>query len=160
MDQEFHESRTILPRNLIIIMTAALAVSWLSMIFTKFFYYSGIPDWTIYVFGAVCAIAIVISVFAKYSADIYGDRIDVTYLFRTTSIPKEQIIDTKVGDIDIIKNYSDWTLKGVKYKTFSAVGEERAIGLKVTGKRVFYLTTSDPEAMAALLPKEEKEAAE
>ena len=29
------------------------------------------------------------------------------------------------------------------------------IGLKVTGKRVFYLSSKDPEAIAALLPKED-----
>ena len=43
----------------------------------------------------------------------------------------------------------------MRYRTFSAVGEDLGIGLKVTGKRVYYMSTKDPEAIATLLPKEE-----
>ena len=59
--------------------------------------------------------------------------------------------------LNIIKNYASWNLKGVKYRTYSVIGEDMGIGLKVTGKRVFFLSTKDPEARAALRPKEAKE---
>ena len=63
----------------------------------------------------------------------------------------------RLEDENIIKNYSDWTLKGVKYKTYSVIGLDLGIGLKVTGKRVFFMSAEDPERIASLLPKEEKE---
>ena len=67
----------------------------------------------------------------------------------------EEIIEVRIGELNVIKNYSNWTLKGVKYRTYSAVGEDMGVGLKITGKRVIYLSTKDPEALAAALPKGE-----
>ena len=87
---------------------------------------------------------------------VYDDSIEMKYAIMKTSIPKEQIIDTRTGELNIIKNYSDWTLKGVKYKTYSVIGLDTGIGLKVTGKRVFFMSAEDPEHIASLLPKEEK----
>jgi hypothetical protein len=155
MEPEFQESRTIVPKNLSIILALVLGATWVAILVTKFFFYGGMPDWMIYVSAAVFAVAIVISFLMKFEVTVYSDRIDMKYIIKTVSIPKEQIIDTRVGELNIIKNYSNWTLKGVKYRTYSAIGEDLGIGLKVTGKRVFFLSSKDPETIAALLPKEE-----
>ncbi len=158
MDPAYLESRVVLPRNLTIILTLVLLATWAFMTGYKYLYYPDIPDAAIIGSGIVFIIGCAICFLWKFSITVYDDRIEMKYAFMTTSIPKEQIIDTRVGELNIIKNYSDWTLKGVKYKTFSAIGEDMGIGLKVTGKRVFFMSTTDPEAIAALLPKEKKEA--
>jgi hypothetical protein len=145
----------ILPKNLAIILSLVLVVTWLSIVVTKYVYYSGIQDSVIIGVGIVVAIAIVLAFILKFNITVYPDRIEMMYIVRTTSIPKEQIIDTRVGELNIIKNYSNWTLKGVSYHTYTAIGEEMGIGLKVTGKRVYFLSSKDPQAIADLLPKEE-----
>ena len=155
MDPQYQESRMILPKNLAIILSLVLVVTWLSIVVTKYVYYSGIQDSVIIGVGIVVAIAIVLAFILKFNITVYPDRIEMMYIVRTTSIPKEQIIDTRVGELNIIKNYSNWTLKGVSYHTYTAIGEEMGIGLKVTGKRVYFLSSKDPQAIADLLPKEE-----
>ncbi len=155
MDPQYQETRMILPKNLAIILSLMLVVTWLSIVVTKYVYYSGIPDSAIISVGAAAAVAIILVFVMKASTTVYPDRVDIMYIIRTTSIPKEQIIDTKVGELNIIKNYSNWTLKGVRYHTYSVIGEDMGIGLKVTGKRVYFLSSKDPQAIADLLPKEE-----
>jgi len=155
MDPEYKESRSILPRNLTILLTVMLVVAWISILVTRQFYYSGIPMIALTVCGVIFAAAIILCFVMRFDITVYEDRVEIFYIYKTTTIPKEQIIDTRVGELNRIKNYSDWNLKGVKYSTSSAVGEEMGLGLKVTGKRVFYLSSKDPEAIAALLPKKE-----
>ena len=157
MDPVYQESRKILPRNLSILLTILLLATIASMLVTKYVFYPDVPIWSITVLSAICAVIIVLCFLMDYTITVYDDRVEIKYLLKKTVIPKEQIIDTKTGELNYIKTYTAWTLKGVKYKTYSAVGEEMGIGLKVTGKRVFYLSTKDPEAIAALLPKEESE---
>ena len=155
MEPEYQESRMILPKNLAIILSLVLAATWLSIVVTRYVYYSGIPESAIIIVGVVVIIAVILAFVLRFRITVYPDRIDIMYIIRTTSIPKEQVIDTRVGELNVIKNYSNWTLKGVKYHTYSAIGEDMGIGLKVTGKRVYYLSSKDPQAIADLLPKEE-----
>jgi hypothetical protein len=131
-----------------------LVVTWIAMVVTKYAY-SDLPTMALIVCGVVFAICVILCFAMRFSITVYDDRIEIFYIVRRTTIPKSEIITTRTGEINLIKNYSDWNLKGVKYKTYSAIGEEMGIGLKVTGKRVFYLSSKDPEAIAALLPKED-----
>ncbi len=155
MEPSFVESRTIMPKNLAIIVALMLLAAWASMIVTKYLYYEDMSLAVIAICGAAFLITIVICFLLKFSVEIYDDRIEIIYIFRKTVIPKEQIIDTKSGELNVIKSYTAWSLKGVKYHTYSAIGEDLGVGLKVTGKRVYYLSTKDPDAMLSLLPKEE-----
>jgi hypothetical protein len=144
----------ILPKNLAILLSAMLVVTWIAMVVTKYAY-SDLPTMALIVCGVVFAICVILCFAMRFSITVYDDRIEIFYIVKRTTIPKSEIITTRTGEINLIKNYSDWNLKGVKYKTYSAIGEEMGIGLKVTGKRVFYLSSKDPEAIAALLPKED-----
>ncbi len=154
MDPVYQESHPVLPRNLSIILTIVLAATWLFMIVYKFVYYPELPDLALIVTGVAFAIACVMCFLMNFSVRVYEDSIEMKYLFFRVQLPKEQIIDTRTGELNIIKNYSDWTLKGVKYKTYSVIGLDLGVGLKVTGKRVFFFSAEDPEAISALLPKD------
>ena len=144
----------ILPKNLAILLSAMLVVTWIAMVVTKYAY-SDLPTMALIICGVIFAVCVVLCFAMRFSITVYDDRIEIFYIVRRTTIPKSEIITTRTGEINLIKNYSDWNLKGVKYKTYSAIGEEMGIGLKVTGKRVYYLSSKDPEAIAALLPKED-----
>ncbi len=157
MDSAFLESRPIMPRNLSILLAAVLIATLAFMLFYKYVYYPDLPDLAI----AACAIAFILGIAASFllyfKTEITEDSIVFTYMFRRTEVRKEEIIDTRTGELNIIKNYSNWTLKGVRYKTFSAIGEDLGVGLKITGKRVIFFSTKDPDTIASLLPKEEQE---
>ena len=154
MESSYQESRMILPKNLAILLSAMLVVTWIAMVVTKYAY-SDLPTVALIICGVVFAICVILCFAMRFSITVYDDRIEIFYIVKRTTIPKSEIITTRTGEINLIKNYSDWNLKGVKYKTYSGIGEEMGIGLKVTGKRVFYLSSKDPEAIAALLPKED-----
>ncbi len=154
MDPVYQESRMVLPKNLAIILTLVLAATWAFMAVYKFVYYPDIPDAAIIAVGAAFIVCCLICFLLKFTITIDDEKITMKYAFMKSEVPKEQIIETRMGEFNIIKNYSDWTLKGVKYKSYSVIGEEMGVGLKVTGKRVFFMTTTNPEAIIGLLPKE------
>lgn len=154
MEPIHRESRMVLPKNLAILLSAMLAITWLAMLVTKFAYYEGMSMTAIAICGVFFAICVIFCFAARYTVTVYEDRIEVVHMFRRETVLRSEIIATRVGVMNQIKNYSDWNLKGVRYRTYSAVGEEMAIGLKVTGKRVYYLSAKDPDAIAALLPTE------
>lgn len=155
MEPSYQESRMILPKNLAILLSAMLVITWLAMLVTKFAYYDGMSMTAILICGVFFAICVIACFAARYSVTVYEDRVEIFHVFRRVTISKAEIITTRIGEMNQIKNYSDWNLKGVKYRTYSVVGEEMAVGLKVTGKRVYYLSAENPEAIAALLPKED-----
>lgn len=147
----------VLPKNLAFITAGIFAATLLFMIVYKFVFYPDMPTLAIAGIAISFILVCLVCFLLKFTVSVYDDRIEMKYAFSTTSIPKEQIIDTRTGELNIIKNYSDWTLKGVKYKTYSVIGLDLGIGLKVTGKRVFFMSAEDPERIASLLPKEDKE---
>jgi len=154
MDPSFQESRMVLPKNLALLLTAVLIITIASMVVTKMCYYQNMNEWAIGICAIVFAISIILCFIMRYSVTVYDDRIEVFYIVKKTVIPIEEIIDTKVGEITVIKNYANWNLKGVKYRTYSAIGDDYGVGLKLTGKRVLYLSSKDHETLYALLPKE------
>lgn len=157
MDPVYQESHMVLPKNLAFITAGIFAATLLFMIVYKFAFYPDMPAVAIVCVAISFILVCLVCFLLKFTVSVYDDRIEMRYAFSTTSIPREQIIDTRTGELNIIKNYSDWTLKGVKYKTYSVIGLDLGIGLKVTGKRVFFMSAEDPEHIASLLPKEEKE---
>ncbi len=157
MDPAYQESHMVLPKNLAFITAGIFAATLLFMIVYKFVFYPDMPTLAIVGIAISFILVCLVCFLLKFTVSVYDDRIEMKYAFSTTSIPKEQIIDTRTGELNIIKNYSDWTLKGVKYKTYSVIGLDLGIGLKVTGKRVFFMSAEDPERIASLLPKEDKE---
>lgn len=154
MEPSYRESRMILPKNLAIIAALMLIASYAAILVTDYFYDCS-SDAINIACGVVFLIAIVICFALRFTTEIYGDRIELKYIVKKTVIPFEQIIETKTGELNIIKSYTAWSLKGVKYHTYSAVGEDMGVGLKVTGKRVYYFSTTDPDTVASLLPKGE-----
>ena len=154
MDPVYQESHAIVPRNLTMITTLILVATWIFMIVYKFVYYPELPDLALIIVGVSFAAVCIVCFLMKFTVTVYDDSIEMKYLFFNVTLPKKQIIDTRTGELNRIKNYSDWTLKGVKYKTYSVIGLDMGVGLKVTGKRVFFFSAEDPEAIAALLPKD------
>ena len=157
MDPAYQESRMVLPKNLTIIMSLVLIATWAFMIVYQYMY---APEesmaWTFGV-GAAFLAVIIIAFLMRFTIKVYDDRIEFFYIFKTTIVKKEDIIDTKSGELNIIKSYTPWSLKGTRYTTCSAVGEEMGVGMKLKGKKVYYLSTTDPDAIMALLPKKTAE---
>ncbi|MBQ8373347.1 MAG: hypothetical protein IJX35_03435, partial [Candidatus Methanomethylophilaceae archaeon] len=67
------------------------------------------------------------------------------------------VIDRRVGEIAAIKSYDNWNLKGVKHRSYVAIGEDNGVAVKLTGKRVLVLSSVDPQSIAELLPRDDKE---
>jgi hypothetical protein len=155
MDPAYQESRMIVPKNLAILMAVMLIVTWASMLFTRYVLNISMPELALWISGAFFIVAILLIFAMKYSLKVYDDRIEAFYIFRTTTLMKSDILETKSGELNIIKSYTPWSLKGVRYRTFSAIGDEMGVGLKMKGKRVYYLASVDPEAVLALIPKED-----
>jgi len=156
MDPVYQESRPVLPKNLTIILSLVLIATWAFMIvYGYFFTPNESMTWT-YIVGIAFLIVIALVFLMRFTISVYDDRIEFFYIFRKTVVMKEDIIDTKTGELNIIKSYTPWSLKGTRYKTFSAVGEEMGVGIKVKGKKVYYMSTTDPDAIASLLPKKEE----
>jgi len=111
--------------------------------------------WMFYVTTVIFAVIILIFYFIRLKIVIENDVITIKYL-KKYIIPFSDIIDFKTGDVNIIKNYSGWGLKNIKFKNFICNGYENGISLKVVGRKVFTFSTSDPEGLAALLPKKQE----
>ena len=155
MDPAYQESRMIVPKNLAILMAVMLIVTWASMLFTRYVLNISMPELALWISGAFFITTILLIFAMKYSLKVYDDRIEAFYIFRTTTLMKSDILETKSGELNIIKSYTPWSLKGVRYRTFSAIGDEMGVGLKMKGKRVYYLASVDPEVVLALIPKED-----
>ena len=72
-------------------------------------------------------------------------------ILRMYPVPLTNIIDVKTGDIDIMRNYSGWGIKKVRFKTYACPGIDTAVSVKAAGRLVITVTTSDPEGLAAVL---------
>ena len=115
----------------------------------------GTDMWMFYVTTIIFTIIILIFYFIRLKITIDNDVLTIKYI-KKYIIPFSDIIDLKTGDVNIIKNYSGWGLKNIKFKNFICNGYENGISLKIVGKKVFTFSTSDPEGLAALLPKKQE----
>ncbi|MCK9322370.1 MAG: hypothetical protein RBR05_04315 [Candidatus Methanomethylophilaceae archaeon] len=112
----------------------------------------GTDMWMFYITTVIFAVIILIFYFIRLKIVIENDVITIKYL-KKYIIPFSDIIDFKIGDVNIIKNYSGWGLKNIKFKNFICNGYENGISLKVMGRKIFTFSTSDPDHLATLLPK-------
>lgn len=120
------------------------------------------------VFSAICAaldiiaywaLGIIVAVFAAITAVTYcvkivirieDGRISVKML-KEYAVPLDYVIDVKKGDIDIMRNYSGWGIKKVKFKNFTAPGIDGAVSVKLMGRTILTVTTERPDELYGIL---------
>jgi len=151
MTKTFEEVQDLIPRNSFLILTAVLVATAVFMTLCSFIEEIGTPIWTS-VATAVIFAGIIIFCFVVKLRVIIEDNVISIRLLKRYDIKFEEIIDYKTGDISIIRNYSGWGIKKVTFKNLVCVGYDNGISLKVTGRRVFTISLTDPEAFASLLP--------
>lgn len=105
--------------------------------------------WTVLI-GALSAAGIFLIHILKIRT-IVEDGVLTVRLVRKITVPLEQVIDIKTGDIDILRNYSGWGIKKITFKTFAANGVDTAVSLKLTGRRVLTMTTRKSEDLVRVL---------
>lgn len=156
-DDAYREGGPLLPRQLTYILAAVLVATLGCMAYMELATDAGMPGWTVPVSAVVFAIVIVFAWVARLDVEVSDAGIEIKYLFRTVSLPRDEILDKRVGDLDQIKNFATWNLKGVKHRLYSRVGEEGGVAVKLKGKRVAVISSADPEAMFARVPLEVRE---
>lgn len=157
MDPVYRESRPILPRNLTILVAVVLLATVAFMLFSDAFLGTDYPIWMPVVTAVVFIVFIVFFLFAKLDLEVYDDRVEIVYVLRRVTIDAKEIIDVRHGDLTAIRNYANWNLKGVKHRTYSRIGDEGGVAMKVTGKRVVVVSSEDPERVAGLIPGDREE---
>ena len=153
MEPIYEETERLLPRTAFIILAAMLIASDVFILVCTQLDI-GTQMWMFYIATAVFAAIVLLFYILKLRITVDGEKITLRYL-KSTDIPLTDIIDYKIGDVDIIRNYSGWGFKNVKFKNYLCYEYERGISLKIMGKKVITFSTEDPEAIAALIPKNE-----
>lgn len=106
--------------------------------------------WQSAAFAAVSVAIIAVCLFVKVRITVDDANITVRRL-RTYTVPLDHIIDVKKGDIDIMRNYSEWGIKKVKFRNYTVHGIEGAVSVKLLGRIVLTVTTARPDELYALL---------
>ena len=155
MDPLYRESRPILPRNLAYLVAVVLIATLAFMVFSQYVLDTRMPSWTIPVSAVLFIVIIAVVLILRMDVVIHPDRVEIVYAFRRTVIGRDEIIDVRRGDLTEIRNYGGWNLKGVRHRTFSRIGDDDGVALKITGKRVVVFSTEDPEHVFGLIPRSE-----
>ncbi len=153
MEPLYRETRPILPRNLAYLAAAILIATLAFMVFSQYVLDTQMPSWTIPASAAIFVVIIVLLLFLRLDLEVYGDRVEISYMFRRTVINGGEVIDVRQGDLTEIRNYGNWNLKGVKHRSFSRVGDDEGVAMKLMGKRVVVVSTSEPEKVSGLIPR-------
>ncbi len=159
MEPAFSEIRPIMPKNLTLIMAVVLLATAAFMAVWYVFMDSGMPVWAVAVVAAVFIFIIAIMLVLKMSVSISQEGVAISFAFRKVEIPAKEIIDVRKGDLEDIRNYAGWNLKGVKHRSYLCIGDDTGVALKLTGKRVVVFSTPQFEeaagAVSGLIPEEE-----
>jgi hypothetical protein len=147
----FEEVQDIIPKNAFVIMTAVLIATAAFMLICTYIESIGTPLWMFVSTSAIFAGLILFCFLVKLRIYIEDSTIHIWFL-KWYTIPFEEIIDHKVGDISIIRNYSGWGIKKVAFKNLICIGYERGVSLKLMGRKVVTVSLSDPDVFASLLP--------
>jgi len=147
----FEEVQDLMPKNVFLIMTAAFSATAVFMLVCHFIESVGTPLWMFAVTAVIFAALILFCFLVKLRVSIANGVIRIRFI-KKYEVRLEEVIDYKIGDTGIVRNYSGWGIKKVTFKNFICLGYDRAISLKLLGKRVFTISLSDPEGFAALLP--------
>jgi hypothetical protein len=156
MTTVFEETEDIIPKNAFIALVAILATTSIFMLICTVVESINTPMWMFIVSTVLFSVLILACYLIKMKIKIEDDVIHIQ-LIKHHTIPFTDIIDHKIGDIDIIRNYSGWGFKNVKFKNFICAGYDRGVSLKIMGKKVVTFSVSDPEAFVSLLPPREAE---
>lgn len=155
MTVKYEEIENIIPKNafyaLIFILIASDAFMLVCALADI-----GTEMWMFAITTVIFAIIIVAAFFVKMKVSVDDEKI-VVILVKKYVIPFSDIIDHKVGDIDIIRNYSGWGIKNVKFKNLICAGYEKGITLKLIGRKVMTVSLSDPEAFVSFIPEKKEE---
>lgn len=145
MDSIFTESRPIMPKDLTLITAGVLLATLAFMAISRIFMDIDMPLWTVLA-SAVLFIAVIVVLFVlKMDVTVSASGVEIVYAFRKIQIPAEEIIDLRKGELGDIRNYANWNLKGVKHRSFTCIGDDFGVALKLLGKRVVVFSTTTPD---------------
>lgn len=149
MESTFEEVSPVLPRDAFFALIGILvATDIFILICTQL--NIGTTMWTFIISTLIFSFIILFVYVVKLKVRIENDII-YAKLIKSYEIPFTDVIDIKSGDIDIIRNYSGWGIKHVKFKNLICAGYDEGISLKLMGKRVFTISTSYPEDMISAI---------
>jgi len=159
MGTTFKESRPILPKKLFLMLTAVLLSTLAFMAIMVLFLNSQMPPWSLPVTAILFMVIVVLSALMKLTVECTDDSVCIRYLVKKVVIPYKEIIDKRYGELEEIRNYGSWNLKGVSHKTYSVIGDEMGVALKLLGKRVVVVSSQDAKSLFEAVPvaKEEEE---
>ncbi len=150
----FEETQDLVPRmpllflSAILIATEAFIIICCALGFTSW--------WQAGVLAGIFAVLYAFCNFVKIR--IVVDEKNITFrMLNTYSVPLDNIIDVKKGDIDIMRNYSGWGIKKVKFKNYVSHGVDSAISAKITGRMVVTATTARPDELYDILMANRRE---
>ncbi len=152
MEPSFKESRPIVPRRLSMILGAVLLLTVGFMAAMRAAGDMDMPSWAIPATFVAFLAVIAICALPRLEVECSDESVRIRYALRRMEIPFGDIIDKKRGDINEIRNYGSWNLKGVKHMTYTAVGDELGVAMKLTGKRVVVVSCEDMERLFSALP--------
>jgi len=151
MTKVFEEIQSILPKNTFMIMVIVFVATIAFILVCHFIEPVNTPLWMIAGTSICFAAVILYCILFKLRISIEDNTIHIGFIKRYT-IPFDEIIDYKTGDLSVIRNYSGWGMKKVTFKNLICVGYDEGASLKLTGRRVITISLSDPEKFVACLP--------
>lgn len=114
------------------------------------------PWWQAVVLAAAFLAVFAFCRFVKIKITVDEKNISFRML-NTYKVPLDNVIDVKKGDIDIMRNYSGWGIKKVKFKNYVSHGIDSAVSVKVTGRMVVTATTAHPDELYEILMANRRE---
>ena len=157
METSFRESRPILPKKLFLVLTAVLLSTLAFMVCMVLIFHSDMPAWSLPVTAILFMVIILFCSLTKLTVECTGEAVSIRYIVRKVVIPYKEIIDKKWGELGEIRNYGSWNLKGVSHKTYSVIGDDYGVALKLLGKRVVVVSSQEAEKLFRTIPVEKKE---
>ncbi|MCQ2085608.1 MAG: hypothetical protein MJZ21_05645 [archaeon] len=141
----YEETQDIIPETPFKILALMLIATDLFLLVCSF---AGIVNgyWQFAIFTAITAAIIAICYFVKIRIVIDEEKIKITML-KKYEAPLTHVIDVKKGDIDIMRNYSEWGIKKVKFRNYTAPGIDGAVSVKMAGRLVLTMTTQNPDEL-------------
>lgn len=153
-DCGFTESSPLLPRKLTYLLAALFGATVLFMAAMVVSGIGDMPAWMLWTSAVVFVAVTLFALFARLDVSVSDEGVDVMFIVKRSSYPRDDILDKRHGDLGDIKSYSNWSLKGVKHTTYSRVGDECGVALKLKGKRVVVISSARAEEMFRCVPTE------
>ena len=151
MAPSYEEIENLIPKNSFIALVSILVATDVFILICTQVEAVPTPFWMFTASTMIFAALILSCFFVKLRITIEDDVIRIRFI-KSYNIEFKDIIDHKIGDVSIIRNYSGWGLKNVKFKNLICVGYEMGISFKLMGRKVITISSSDPEKIASLIP--------